>query len=366
VLRKGYILVISVVIASFVTVPAFAATNVVIYEVESNPIGTDQGTWVRLFNPLEYRMDLSGWKIESSRGTITLTDSVGPCEIIKITFPTQFMDHKGESLILYDNKGRVVDSTPLIDDTYLTRVYTWINPYVILDCTKPITEKVGMGFYENSRYEFFFEAPTDWRYHEGVSFDGETTYQVLMYPYDFSLDNESVSSKSLQDLELALLGLGFQIDSPLIGVLFENVLKSEVPRLNEAELKEYVLEKILTEDPTIKILDSYAKTESWGWEVGVSYAPNFQTGYFSGIPYLAEDITYFFKDRESYTVFYMAHEDYYDQYRPVFDHAVNTLVIKGVVVPEFQEIALMVLGSSIVLIIVFARKFASLSNSENS
>jgi len=365
-LRKGHILVISVIIASFVTVPAFAATNVVIYEVEPNPIGTDQGTWVRLFNPLDYRMDLSGWKIESSRGPITLTDSVGPCAIIKITFPTQFMDHKGESLILYDNKGRVVDTTPPISDPYLTRVYTWINPNVILDCTKPITEEVGMGFYENSRYEFSFEAPTDWKYQEGISIDGETIYQVLVYPYDFSLENESVSSVSLQDLDLALLGLGFQIDSPLIGVLFENVLKSEVPRLNEAELKEYVLEKIRTEIPSTKILDSYAKTESWGWEVEVFYAFDFQTGYGSGMPYLAEEITYFFKDRESYTVFYMAHEDYYDHYRPVFDHAVNTLMIKGVTVPEFQEIALMVLGSSIVLVIVFARKFASLSKSENS
>ncbi|MGQ0606490.1 MAG: PEFG-CTERM sorting domain-containing protein [Candidatus Nitrosotenuis sp.] len=36
---------------------------------------------------------------------------------------------------------------------------------------------------------------------------------------------------------------------------------------------------------------------------------------------------------------------------------IDTLVIKGVAVPEFQEIVLMVLGSSIVLGIVFARKF---------
>jgi len=58
----------------------------------------------------------------------------------------------------------------------------------------------------------------------------------------------------------------------------------------------------------------------------------------------------------------MAHENYYDHYRPVFDHAIDTLVIKGVVVPEFQEIAIMVLASSIFLVVVFARKFKVMKN----
>ena len=65
----------------------------------------------------------------------------------------------------------------------------------------------------------------------------------------------------------------------------------------------------------------------------------------------------FFKDREAYSVFYMADEDYYDEYRPVFDSLIDTLVIRGVVVPEFQDIALVVLASSIVMIVVFTRKF---------
>jgi len=36
---------------------------------------------------------------------------------------------------------------------------------------------------------------------------------------------------------------------------------------------------------------------------------------------------------------------------------IDTIVIKGVEVPEFQEITLMVLGGSIAFVIVFARKF---------
>ncbi len=54
---------------------------------------------------------------------------------------------------------------------------------------------------------------------------------------------------------------------------------------------------------------------------------------------------------------YAAHENYYEHYRSVFDHVVDTLVIKGVVVPEFQEVAIVVLASSIILVVVFARKF---------
>jgi len=35
----------------------------------------------------------------------------------------------------------------------------------------------------------------------------------------------------------------------------------------------------------------------------------------------------------------------------------DTLVIRSVDVPEFQEVAMVVLASSIILVVVFARKF---------
>jgi len=58
-----------------------------------------------------------------------------------------------------------------------------------------------------------------------------------------------------------------------------------------------------------------------------------------------------------YLVSYGTIESYFDSYHPVFEGVIDSLVIKGVVVPEFQEIALMVLGSSIAFVIIFARKF---------
>lgn len=215
-----------------------------------------------------------------------------------------------------------------------------------------------MGFYKNSRYDFSFEVPTSWRYQEGVSIDGKTTYQVLMYPSEFGLDNANATSgANLLDLSTAFAGLGFQIESPLIGVIFENIPNSKVSKLNANELKDYVLNNIRESEPSAKILDSNVKTESWGWEVSVLYTYDVKTGFGSGWPYVEQDISYFFKDRESYTVFYAAHENFYKHYRPIFDHTVDTLVIKGVVVPEFHEIAIIILAGSISIIVLFTKKF---------
>ena len=64
-----------------------------------------------------------------------------------------------------------------------------------------------------------------------------------------------------------------------------------------------------------------------------------------------------FPDRESYTVGYFAiEEDYFDLYKPVYDNVLETIVIKGVVVPEFKEITMIILTSSIVMIVIITRK----------
>lgn len=213
-----------------------------------------------------------------------------------------------------------------------------------------------MGFYHNERYDFSFEVPMDWRYQEGVSPDRVTTFEVVMYPEKFSLKNVG-DDANLMDMQTASMGLSFQIESPLIAVNFENLLKSEVSSLSEKNLKEYFLNKIKTIQPSTKIIDSYSKTHSWGWEVYALYTFDMNLGFGSGIPYVGEEVTFYFKDRESYNVSYGAPDAYFDTYRPIFDHALNTMIIKSVEVPEFQEIALLVLGSSIVFVIAFARKF---------
>jgi len=103
------------------TIPTYAESNIVILEVEPNPAGTDAGNeWVKLFNPSSNSINLSGWQISSTHGntnTHNLSGNIEACDDIKIIFPSQFIDNEGESLILYDNTGRVVNSTPTIYDT---------------------------------------------------------------------------------------------------------------------------------------------------------------------------------------------------------------------------------------------------------
>ena len=100
---------------------AYSESNIVILEVEPNPAGTDAGNeWVRLFNPSSNSINLSGWQISSTHGntnTHNLSGNIGACDDIKIIFPSQFIDNEAESLILYDNTGSVVNSTPTIYDT---------------------------------------------------------------------------------------------------------------------------------------------------------------------------------------------------------------------------------------------------------
>ncbi|MCH6586422.1 MAG: lamin tail domain-containing protein [Thaumarchaeota archaeon] len=118
----GHVAIILFAISvSMITIPAYAASNIVILEVEPNPAGTDAGNeWVRLFNPSGSSVNLSGWEIVSTHGAINsyfLSGNIPACNDIKIIFPSQFIDNEDESLILYDNTGRVVNSTPTIYDT---------------------------------------------------------------------------------------------------------------------------------------------------------------------------------------------------------------------------------------------------------
>ncbi len=214
-----------------------------------------------------------------------------------------------------------------------------------------------MGFYHNKQYDFSFEIPMTWYYQEGITMQ-ETTFEVIQYPQEFSLENAG-DDANLLDMEMALGGMGFQIESPMIHVNFENLPKSKVQTLNENFLEEYVLETIRIELPDAKIIDSWSNSYSWGWEVYVMYSFNLNFGIGSGIPYVAEEFTYVFKDRESYNVGYGSPDSYFEEYRWVFDHVLETIVIKSVAVPEFQEITLMVLASSIILVVIMAKKFGS-------
>jgi len=354
VLRKGHILAILVIGVSFVTVPAFADSNVMFYEVELNPIGEDKGNeWVRLYNPFDYRIDLNGWKIESNLRTYTLTESIEPCEILKITFPSEFLDDRGAYLFLWDNKSVNVASTPTLNDLRISSVYTWKNPNVKLDCNAPIIqepiieEPVGMGFYENELYDFSFSVPMDWLYQENYLMPDGSTFQVMTYPERFS-------------------PVGSIFDAPIVFVKYESIPEATIPNLNEKSIEKYELEKLRIALPSAKILNYDIKSTPWGWESTLDVVVSLNIPFVVQGEFHEKDTVFYFKDRESYTLGYVSPTAYYDSYLHVYDDVISSTVINGVVVPEFQEIVLMVLGGSIVLVIVIARKFSKFTGSENS
>ncbi len=216
----------------------------------------------------------------------------------------------------------------------------------------PEPEPVEMGFYSNDLYEFSFEISRDWLYWENLLWpDGITTSQVVFVPREVTYETLQESG-ILIGLSALYSGLPFPIDAPNISVTFENIAESKIPRMNIQEIEKYEREFVITNLPNAKIIDLDVKSTSWGWIASGKIV--FSIGQSQLI---SETNTYYFKDRESYAVSYSAQEDLYDQSKPDFDHVIDTLVIKSISVPEFQELAMAVLAGSIVLVVVFARKF---------
>ena len=201
------------------------------------------------------------------------------------------------------------------------------------------------GFYENELYDFSFNAPTNWLYIENYPLPDGTSLQVILYPEEFDE--------------------GFNVyNSPNISVFFENISESKIPILNAKEIEKYELERLRTALPNARIMSYEINSTSYGWESSVEAVASLNVPFIVRGEFQAHDKTFYFKDsREYYTIGYLSPVEYYDNYHPVFEDVPDTMVIKGVTVPEFHEIALMVLGGSIVLVIILARKF---TNSENS
>lgn len=123
-------------------VPVYAE-NIVIIEVEPNPEGIDSGNeWARLFNSGNESVNLSGWIINSTHAdtkTFKLSGNIEACNDKLIKFPGEFIDNENESLILYDNTGKIVDSTSKINDGVDNSV-TWTTK--IPKCEFSIDQKI--------------------------------------------------------------------------------------------------------------------------------------------------------------------------------------------------------------------------------
>ncbi len=126
-MNRNLSIVFSMFLLVGVIVPAYAQANpenVVINEVDTNPLGNDAATiseWVELYNPTDSDIDLGGWEIASTT-VLKKTMTISSGTIIKsgefLTYPyakVWFTDN-GESVELRDENGIVIDKTPLISD----------------------------------------------------------------------------------------------------------------------------------------------------------------------------------------------------------------------------------------------------------
>jgi len=218
-----------------------------------------------------------------------------------------------------------------------------------------VYKEAEMGFYSNEKFDFSFEAPTNWNYQESVTIIEGRIDEVVFFPSEFHISNAG-DDANMMDVQTAMMGWQWQFESPVIGIDFENIPTSKIKTMNENNIKDYYLDFVRETFPSAKMTDIYSKTYSYGWEVGVTYFVDVDLGLGQSIPYVGIDKAFFFKDREKYTLYYSSPEVYFDEYKPVYDHAVDTLTIKSVAVPEFGSIAMLILVSAIIPIILVSRK----------
>jgi predicted secreted protein with PEFG-CTERM motif len=204
------------------------------------------------------------------------------------------------------------------------------------------TAKTEMKFYKNETYDYFFEMPSDWRVMEDMDNTKGIVFQTLIFPDGYN----SLFPDGYNPL--------LNIDPPSISVVFLNIPKSDVAMLNEKNLEEYQREQVTEKIPYTKIIDSSSEKTDWGWKITVEskFSQNIH----------AIDTLFVFPDRESYTVRYLAiEENYFDLYKPVYDHVIKTMVINGVAVPEFGSIVMLILVISIISVILITRRFDVIS-----
>ncbi len=104
-------------------------TDVVVNEFEANPQGDDSGReWVELYNPLAEPRCVDGWAIETSHGMSTelsISGTIPANGLTVYTFPATSIDNgysgdpfnDGDSIILRDSAGKIVDVTPTLSDS---------------------------------------------------------------------------------------------------------------------------------------------------------------------------------------------------------------------------------------------------------
>jgi beta-lactamase superfamily II metal-dependent hydrolase len=103
-------------------VPAFAANEILINEVELNPVGNDSGAEkVELYNPSSSAIDVSGWTVSSpiDRADIVVINeatTVPPKGYLIVGIDSQWLDNIGEVIELKNHSGMLIDSVGPFSD----------------------------------------------------------------------------------------------------------------------------------------------------------------------------------------------------------------------------------------------------------
>jgi competence protein ComEC len=122
-LRRLVLILIALLFLAIYWVPASAANEILINEVELNPPGTDGGAEkVELYNPSSSTIDVSGWTISSTAGaTATVVINEGTTipprgYVIVGRNSQQWLDNGGEVVELRNNSGVLTDSVGPFSD----------------------------------------------------------------------------------------------------------------------------------------------------------------------------------------------------------------------------------------------------------
>lgn len=182
---------------------SYSVEQPVINEFELNPKGKDAGNeWVEIFNPSDSAISLSGWTLETTRGTKRI-DELGDILLMPhartvYQFPSLALDNgdlrkfpDADSVVLRDPCGRRIDSGPFVTD-FKNDGRTWQRSY---DGSDSWEFRSGTRGQTNS--------PSIWRYA-----DMESVRSLLS-------DIIGGSGETLRSTGLTLEGLGYSIESSL-------------------------------------------------------------------------------------------------------------------------------------------------------
>ena len=133
------LILLSVILIAGMSAPAYAQSisdHVVINEVDTNPFGDDSQSiseWVELYNPTDFDVDLSGWKIASTtilKKTLTIPDGtvISPDQILKFNYEKIWFTDSSESVELRNSVDEVIDKTPFISDLE-NDFFSWQRSY---------------------------------------------------------------------------------------------------------------------------------------------------------------------------------------------------------------------------------------------